>query len=139
VTTAVSGPDVLLLPGLLGTLADWDATGALLRTLGYHPVAMDLHGRGGSGAGPWTWPAVLADLAAVAELLPRDLQVPWLRYAEWLDGALPAVARDNPLVAVEVMLVANDPQVMDPEGTASLLSHHLDLADVDSPPSTAST
>jgi pimeloyl-ACP methyl ester carboxylesterase len=64
-----TGPDVLLLHGGGRTRHDWDAFAPTLRDRGYHPVAMDLRGHGDSGAGPWSWPSVLADVASVAARL----------------------------------------------------------------------
>lgn len=57
------GPPILLLHGLGGTVADWDAFAP--RLTGHRAVAVDLRGHGGSGDGPWTWDAVLDDLEAV--------------------------------------------------------------------------
>jgi pimeloyl-ACP methyl ester carboxylesterase len=68
------GGDVLLLPAVGGDVLGWDAVAVLLRGLGYRPVAVDPRGHGRSGTGPWTWPAVLADLDAVVEAL--DLRRP---------------------------------------------------------------
>lgn len=57
------GPPVLLLPGLGGTVADWNRFAAALT--GHRAVAVDLRGHGGSGDGPWSWDAVLDDIEAV--------------------------------------------------------------------------
>lgn len=57
------GPPVLLLPGLGGTVADWNRFAAALT--GHRPVAVDLRGHGHSGDGPWSWDAVLDDIEAV--------------------------------------------------------------------------
>ncbi|UBU14122.1 alpha/beta fold hydrolase [Nonomuraea gerenzanensis] len=62
-----SGQDVLLLHGGGRTRADWEALAGLLVTAGFRPVSMDLRGHGESGAAPWSWPAALADVAAVAD------------------------------------------------------------------------
>ncbi|GAA0232653.1 alpha/beta hydrolase [Cryptosporangium japonicum] len=61
--------DLLLVPGARGTADEWDAAAALLRGLGYRPVVVEPRGHGRSGAGEWTWPAVLADLETVAGAL----------------------------------------------------------------------
>lgn len=58
-----SGPAVVLLHGLGGTVADWDRFAA--RLSGHRVVAVDLRGHGGSGDGPWGWDAVLDDIEAV--------------------------------------------------------------------------
>ncbi|MFG1922267.1 alpha/beta fold hydrolase [Cryptosporangium sp. NPDC048952] len=64
--------DILLVPGARGTADEWDAVAALLRGLGYRPVVVEPRGHGRSGTGAWTWPAVLADLEAVADTLELD-------------------------------------------------------------------
>ncbi|GAA3393058.1 alpha/beta fold hydrolase [Cryptosporangium minutisporangium] len=64
--------DVLLVPPVRGTVDDWDTVATLLRGLGYRPVATEPRGHGRSGTGTWTWPAVVADLAAVADALALD-------------------------------------------------------------------
>jgi len=64
--------DVILLPAARGTAADFDAIAGPLRGLGYRPVAVEPRGHGDSGAGPWTWPAVLGDLADVVAELGLD-------------------------------------------------------------------
>jgi pimeloyl-ACP methyl ester carboxylesterase len=64
--------DVLLVPGARGTADEWDAAAALLRGLGYRPVVVEPRGHGRSGAGDWSWPAVVADLEAVARALDLD-------------------------------------------------------------------
>ncbi|GAA3007011.1 alpha/beta hydrolase [Streptosporangium longisporum] len=61
------GQDVLLLHGGGRTREDWDAFATLLLGAGFRPVAMDLRGHGESGAAPWSWRDVAADVAAVAE------------------------------------------------------------------------
>lgn len=64
--------DVVLLPAARGTAADLDAVAGPLRGLGYRPVAVEPRGHGDSGVGPWTWPAVLGDLADVVAELGLD-------------------------------------------------------------------
>jgi len=64
--------DVLLLPVARGTVGDWDAAAALLRGLGYRPVALEPRGHGRSGTGEWTWQAVTADVERVVEALGLD-------------------------------------------------------------------
>ncbi|MGR6912752.1 alpha/beta fold hydrolase [[Actinomadura] parvosata] len=61
-----SGQDVLLLHGGGRTRADWKPLAGLLAGAGFRPVSMDLRGHGESGAAPWSWPAALEDVAAVA-------------------------------------------------------------------------
>jgi pimeloyl-ACP methyl ester carboxylesterase len=59
------GPDLVLVHGLGRTLVDWTAAASLL-TARHRVVAFDVRCHGASGDGPWTWGAVLDDLAAVA-------------------------------------------------------------------------
>lgn len=66
-----SGPPVLLLHGLGGTLLHWDAVAPLL-TGAHRVLAMDLRGHGLSGDGPWEWEAVLDDVEAVIGHLGLD-------------------------------------------------------------------
>lgn len=63
------GGDVLLVPGARATADEWDAVAALLRGLGYRPVAVEPRGHGRSAPGDWSWPAVVADLDAVVGAL----------------------------------------------------------------------
>ncbi|MFI5952461.1 alpha/beta fold hydrolase [Cryptosporangium sp. NPDC051539] len=63
------GGDLVLLPAARATADSWDAVGTLLRGLGYRPVAVEPRGHGRSGAGDWTWDAVVADLDAVVRAL----------------------------------------------------------------------
>lgn len=58
------GPPLLLLHGAGRTLADWAAVVPFL-TPRHRVVAMDLRAHGRSGAGEWTFPAVLGDVEAV--------------------------------------------------------------------------
>jgi pimeloyl-ACP methyl ester carboxylesterase len=60
-----SGDPLLMLHGAGGNLA---SMAGLARRLApaFRVVAVDLRGHGRSGDGPWSWDAVLADLAAVA-------------------------------------------------------------------------
>jgi pimeloyl-ACP methyl ester carboxylesterase len=86
------GPDVLLLHGGGRTRHDWDRFAPLLRDRGYHPVAMDLRGHGDSAPGRWSWPSVLADVAAVAGTLDRPALV-----GHSLGGMVAALwAREHP-------------------------------------------
>ncbi|MCO1581023.1 alpha/beta hydrolase [Crossiella sp. SN42] len=62
------GPPVLLLHGLGGSMAHWDPVVPEL-TGTHRVVLMDLRGHGGSGVGPWSWPAALADVEAVIAAL----------------------------------------------------------------------
>jgi pimeloyl-ACP methyl ester carboxylesterase len=80
--------DVILLPAARGTADSFDAVGGLLRGLGYRPVAVEPRGSGGSGVGPWTWPAVLGDLADVVKAM--DLNRPAV-IGHGLGGAIAAL------------------------------------------------
>src|SRR5262249_55172927 len=62
-----AGADVLLLPGGARTLDDWEPVVPLLLDAGLRVVAMDLRGHGGSEFAPWSWSAVVDDVAAVVE------------------------------------------------------------------------
>jgi len=65
------GPAVLLLHSGGRARHDWDRFAALLSGHGYRPVAVDLRSDGGIPAAPWSWPAALADVSAVAGTLDR--------------------------------------------------------------------
>ncbi|MEU8973307.1 alpha/beta hydrolase [Streptomyces monashensis] len=69
------GPPLLLLHGAGRTLADWAAVAPLL-TPRHRVIAMDLRAHGRSGGGAWTFPAVLADVAAVLDALAVPHAVP---------------------------------------------------------------
>ncbi|MFF3336255.1 alpha/beta fold hydrolase [Streptomyces sp. NPDC002888] len=57
------GPQLVLLHGYARSLADWDASAALL-TAGHHVLAVDLPGHGRSpGISPWTIPTVVRHIA----------------------------------------------------------------------------
>ncbi|GAA5201113.1 alpha/beta fold hydrolase [Rugosimonospora acidiphila] len=62
------GRPLLLLHGGGGNLATMTTLAAALRP-GFRVVAVDLRGHGRSGDGPWSWDAVLADLAAACDEL----------------------------------------------------------------------
>jgi pimeloyl-ACP methyl ester carboxylesterase len=95
-----AGPDVLLLHGGGRTRHDWDVFAPRLRERGYHPVAMDLRGHGGSGAGPWSWPSVLADVASVAASLDAPAVI-----GHSLGGIVAALwAREHPECPLAVNL-----------------------------------
>jgi pimeloyl-ACP methyl ester carboxylesterase len=61
------GRPVVLLHGGGRSVADWEDVAAGLAALGYAPVAVDLRGHGGTPPAPWSWPAAVADVAAVVE------------------------------------------------------------------------
>ncbi|GAA4879156.1 alpha/beta fold hydrolase [Actinomycetospora straminea] len=63
-----TGPAVLLLHGAGADSRSFDVLGPLLADR-FRPVAVDLRGHGGSGAGPFTWDAVLDDLETVVDAL----------------------------------------------------------------------
>ncbi|GAA2804053.1 alpha/beta fold hydrolase [Crossiella cryophila] len=62
------GPPLLLLHGLGGSMAHWDPLLPEL-TATHRVVLMDLRGHDGSGVGPWSWAAALADVEAVITAL----------------------------------------------------------------------
>ncbi|OIK03745.1 alpha/beta fold hydrolase [Streptomyces monashensis] len=69
------GPPLLLLHGAGRTLADWAAVAPRL-TPRHRVIAMDLRAHGRSGGGAWTFPAALADVAAVLDALAAPHAVP---------------------------------------------------------------
>jgi pimeloyl-ACP methyl ester carboxylesterase/SAM-dependent methyltransferase len=66
------GTDVLLLHGGGRTMEDWRLLTPILLRAGLRVAAMDLRGHGRSTAALWSWPAALADVAAVVERLGMD-------------------------------------------------------------------
>ncbi|MFE7505389.1 alpha/beta fold hydrolase [Promicromonospora sp. NPDC057488] len=65
-----TGPAVVLLHGLGGTLEAWDPLDLDGQGLdGHRTVAMDLRGHGLSGDGPWDWAKALDDVEAVVRHL----------------------------------------------------------------------
>lgn len=66
------GSDVLLLHGGGRTMEDWRLMAPILLRAGLRVAAMDLRGHGRSTAAPWSWPAALGDVAAVAGRLGMD-------------------------------------------------------------------
>ena len=58
------GAPIVLLHGIGRTLLDWEAVLPLL-SAEYRVISMDLRNHGHSGAGVWTWPAVLSDVSCV--------------------------------------------------------------------------
>jgi pimeloyl-ACP methyl ester carboxylesterase len=67
-----TGRDVLLLHGGGRTSSDWEAVTDLLQADGYRVVAMDLRGHGDTAPAPWSFPAVLDDIATVVADLRLD-------------------------------------------------------------------
>ena len=64
-------PPLLLLHGAGGNLAMMTTLARALRPR-HRVITMDLRGHGRSGDGPWTWDAVLADIAAVVVQMDLD-------------------------------------------------------------------
>ena len=61
-----SGKGLILVHGLSRTLIDWDVIAPELAK-SYRVVAMDVRGHGRSADGPWSWPASVEDVEAVAD------------------------------------------------------------------------
>ena len=66
------GRPVLLLHGGGRSSGNWDDVAAALTALGNAPVTVDLRGHGRTPPAPWSWPAAVADVAAVVDHLGLD-------------------------------------------------------------------
>jgi pimeloyl-ACP methyl ester carboxylesterase len=114
-----SGTPVLLLHGAGNTVADMAPLARCL-TVDHRVVGMDLRNHGRSADGPWTWDAVLGDVAAVIDAL--ELTGPLL-VGHSLGGMLALLYADR---HDDVAGAAN----LDGFGTGTPEQYDLDLAEV---------